>query len=80
MKCSRNAEPESEEGMAICLNCPLDKCEMEERTREVYNRRVQVSNLLKDGIKQVEICKRLGMSRKTLWSDKRWFREHKMDI
>jgi len=53
---------------------------MEERTREVYNRRVQVFNLLKNGIKQVEVCRRLGMSRKTLWSDKRWFREHKMDI
>lgn len=68
----------AENGIEICLNCPLKKCVYEVTTRshrKIRIRRAQVKVLCDEGKSNRVIAELLGVSVATIWNDVRVNRE-----
>ena len=73
MICSRMVgitNPDSQEGIDICLECELERCELDaERmeSRNLLTRKQQARQLLHNGVSVEDIAKTLGISVRTVW-------------
>ena len=68
-------DPDSQEGMDICLNCPLEKCELEiskvvqrkvAQSHRMAEERIKYTALKESGLSTDEIARRFNKSARTI--------------